>query len=72
MFSAPKLKRLMEDESLRELVCSKLNLGLEVKLSEDEYVKEVVRGRGEYYFFMSSLLLSAIDKRPVQSICENP
>ena len=42
MFSAPKLRRLMEDESLRELVCSKLNLGLEVKLSEDEFVKEVV------------------------------
>ena len=42
MFAVPKLKRLMEDESLRELACSKLNLGLENKLTEDEFVKEIV------------------------------
>ena len=55
---APKVKRLMEDESLRELVClflsrifdnsssiqvcSKLNLGLEHKMSEEDFVKEIV------------------------------
>lgn len=32
----------MEDESLRELVCSKLNLGLEQRLSDEDFVKEVV------------------------------
>uniref|UniRef100_A0A158R4P6 MAP kinase-activating death domain protein n=1 Tax=Syphacia muris TaxID=451379 RepID=A0A158R4P6_9BILA len=37
MFTYPKVRRLMEDENLRELVCSKLNLGLDVKLSEDDF-----------------------------------
>ncbi|CCD62711.1 MAP kinase-activating death domain protein [Caenorhabditis elegans] len=55
MFSAPKLKRLMEDESLRELVCSKLNLGLEVKLSEDEYVKEVQLTKGQFKAYVKIL-----------------
>ncbi|CAL2052823.1 unnamed protein product [Caenorhabditis brenneri] len=55
MFSAPKLKRLMEDESLRELVCSKLNLGLEVKLSEEEYVKEVQLTKGQFKAYVKIL-----------------
>uniref|UniRef100_A0A1I7U7I0 MAP kinase-activating death domain protein n=1 Tax=Caenorhabditis tropicalis TaxID=1561998 RepID=A0A1I7U7I0_9PELO len=55
MFSAPKLRRLMEDESLRELVCSKLNLGLEVKLSEDEYVKEVQLTKGQFKAYIKIL-----------------
>ncbi|ULT79446.1 hypothetical protein L3Y34_010217 [Caenorhabditis briggsae] len=55
MFSAPKLRRLMEDESLRELVCSKLNLGLEVKLSEDEFVKEVQLTKGQFKAYVKIL-----------------
>ncbi|VDM59907.1 unnamed protein product [Angiostrongylus costaricensis] len=39
---AASQQRLMEDESLRELVCSKLNLGLEQRLTDEEYVKEIV------------------------------
>uniref|UniRef100_A0A7I4XT80 MAP kinase-activating death domain protein n=1 Tax=Haemonchus contortus TaxID=6289 RepID=A0A7I4XT80_HAECO len=48
VFTYPKLKRLMEDESLRELVCSKLNLGLEQRLSDGDYVKEVALTRAQY------------------------
>ncbi|CAI2355571.1 unnamed protein product [Caenorhabditis sp. 36 PRJEB53466] len=55
MFAAPKLRRLMEDESLRELVCSKLNLGLDVKLSEDEYVKEVQLTKGQFKAYVKIL-----------------
>lgn len=44
VFTYPKLKRLMEDESLREQACSKLNLGLDHKhSSEDEDIEDVVR-----------------------------
>jgi hypothetical protein len=43
VFTFPKLKRLMEDESLRELVCGKLNLGLDRKhASEDEEIEDIV------------------------------
>ncbi|CAB3400657.1 unnamed protein product [Caenorhabditis bovis] len=55
MFSAPKLRRLMEDESLRELVCSKLNLGLEFKLSEDEYVKEIQLTKSQFKAYVKIL-----------------
>ncbi|VDO55739.1 unnamed protein product, partial [Haemonchus placei] len=48
VFTYPKLKRLMEDESLRELVCSKLNLGLEQRLTDGDYVKEVELTRAQY------------------------
>ncbi|VDO77367.1 unnamed protein product [Heligmosomoides polygyrus] len=48
VFTYPKLKRLMEDESLRELVCSKLNLGLEQRLSDEDFVKEVSLTRAQY------------------------
>ncbi len=36
VFMYGKMKRLMEDESLRELVCSKLNLGLDLEQFNDE------------------------------------
>jgi hypothetical protein len=42
MFTGSKVKKLLEDESLRELVCAKLNLGLEVKYAEDEFIQDVV------------------------------
>ncbi|KAL6724495.1 hypothetical protein Aduo_019382 [Ancylostoma duodenale] len=48
VFTYPKLKRLMEDESLRELVCSKLNLGLEHRLTDEDYVKEIALTRAQY------------------------
>ncbi|CAJ0560012.1 unnamed protein product, partial [Mesorhabditis spiculigera] len=55
MFAYPKFKRLMEDESLRELVCSKLNLGLENKLTEEEYVKEFPLTRAQYKGYVKVL-----------------
>uniref|UniRef100_A0A8R1DES0 MAP kinase-activating death domain protein n=1 Tax=Caenorhabditis japonica TaxID=281687 RepID=A0A8R1DES0_CAEJA len=55
MFAAPKLRRLMEDETMRELVCSKLNLGLDLKLSEDEYVKEVQLTKGQLKAYVKIL-----------------
>ncbi|PAV73893.1 hypothetical protein WR25_16074 [Diploscapter pachys] len=55
MFAVPKLKRLMEDESLRELACSKLNLGLENKLTEDEFVKEIPLTRAQYKGYVKVL-----------------
>ncbi|EPB80004.1 DENN domain protein [Ancylostoma ceylanicum] len=48
VFTYPKLKRLMEDESLRDLVCSKLNLGLEHRLTDEDYVKEIALTRAQY------------------------
>lgn len=42
VFTYAKLRRLMEDESLRQLVCSKLNLGLDIKHSEEDFVQEMV------------------------------
>lgn len=43
VFTMPKLKRLMEDESLRAVACSRLNCRSDRKhLSEDEFVEEVV------------------------------
>ena len=42
IFAGSKMKRLLEDESLRELVCSKLNLGLEVRYAEDEFIQDIV------------------------------
>ncbi|KAK6034870.1 hypothetical protein COOONC_27627 [Cooperia oncophora] len=48
VFTYPKLKRLMEDESLRELACSKLNLGLEQRLDEEDFVKELALTRSQY------------------------
>ncbi|GMT35060.1 hypothetical protein PFISCL1PPCAC_26357, partial [Pristionchus fissidentatus] len=48
VFVYPKLKRLCEEESMRELICSKLNLGLEHKMSEEDFVKEVQLTRAQY------------------------
>uniref|UniRef100_A0A914WGL6 MAP kinase-activating death domain protein n=1 Tax=Plectus sambesii TaxID=2011161 RepID=A0A914WGL6_9BILA len=49
VFTYPKLKRLMEDESLRELACSKLNLGIDHKhSSEDEDIEDVQITRAQY------------------------
>ncbi|GMT06973.1 hypothetical protein PENTCL1PPCAC_29147, partial [Pristionchus entomophagus] len=48
VFVYPKLKRLCEEESMRELICSKLNIGLEHKMSEDDFVKEVQLTRAQY------------------------
>lgn len=43
VFTLPKLKRLMEDENLRALVCSRLNFGLDRKhSSEEEFLDDVV------------------------------
>ncbi|GMT35557.1 hypothetical protein PFISCL1PPCAC_26854, partial [Pristionchus fissidentatus] len=44
----PKLKRLCEEESMRELIFSQFNLGLEHKMSEEDFVKEVQLTRVQY------------------------
>uniref|UniRef100_A0A914E0Z3 MAP kinase-activating death domain protein n=1 Tax=Acrobeloides nanus TaxID=290746 RepID=A0A914E0Z3_9BILA len=55
VFTYPKVKRLLEDESLRELVCSKLNLGLEVQYSEDDFVQEIHISRAQYKGYLKIL-----------------
>ncbi|VDK47699.1 unnamed protein product [Anisakis simplex] len=55
VFTYPKLKRLMEDESLRQLVCSKLNLGLETKHSEDDFVQDMHLNRSQYKGYVKVL-----------------
>lgn len=43
VFTLPKLKRLMEDENLRQLVCCRLNFGLDRKhSSEEEFLDDIV------------------------------
>uniref|UniRef100_A0A0N4Z317 MAP kinase-activating death domain protein n=1 Tax=Parastrongyloides trichosuri TaxID=131310 RepID=A0A0N4Z317_PARTI len=48
VFAFPKVKRLMEDESLRELVCQKLNLGLSIKYTEEEYEQNFKLTKSQY------------------------
>uniref|UniRef100_A0AC35U4W9 MAP kinase-activating death domain protein n=1 Tax=Rhabditophanes sp. KR3021 TaxID=114890 RepID=A0AC35U4W9_9BILA len=48
VFAYPKVKRLMEDESLRELVCGKLNLGLSIKYTEEEYEQKFKLTKAQY------------------------
>uniref|UniRef100_A0A915A4P3 MAP kinase-activating death domain protein n=1 Tax=Parascaris univalens TaxID=6257 RepID=A0A915A4P3_PARUN len=55
VFTYPRLKRLMEDESLRQLVCSKLNLGLETKHSEDDFVQDMQLTRTQYKGYVKVL-----------------
>uniref|UniRef100_A0A1I7Z584 MAP kinase-activating death domain protein n=1 Tax=Steinernema glaseri TaxID=37863 RepID=A0A1I7Z584_9BILA len=55
MFAYSRMKRLMEDESLRELVCSKLNLGLDVKRREDENVQDVPLTPSQYKGYLKVL-----------------
>ncbi|TMS37002.1 hypothetical protein L596_004034 [Steinernema carpocapsae] len=55
MFVYSRMKRLMEDESLRELVCSKLNLGLEVKRREDENVPDIPLTPTQYKGYLKVL-----------------
>lgn len=42
VFTYPKVKRLLDDENLREIACSKLNLGLDIRYSEDDFAQDVV------------------------------
>ncbi|CAG9540111.1 unnamed protein product [Cercopithifilaria johnstoni] len=55
VFTYPKLKRLMEDESLRQLVCSKLNLGLDVQHFEDDFIQDVQLTRNQYKGYLKAL-----------------
>nr|CAD2180348.1 unnamed protein product [Meloidogyne enterolobii] len=55
VFSGSKVKRLLEDESLRELVCSKLNMGLEVNYAEDEFLQDVQLSRAQYRGYLKLL-----------------
>lgn len=43
IFAFPKVRRLLEDESIRELACQRLNLGLIVRYGEDEFIQTSVR-----------------------------
>ncbi|VDK82304.1 unnamed protein product, partial [Onchocerca ochengi] len=55
VFTYPKLKRLMEDESLRQLVCSKLNLGLDVQHFEDDFMQDMQLTRNQYKGYLKAL-----------------
>uniref|UniRef100_A0A1I8BUI1 MAP kinase-activating death domain protein n=1 Tax=Meloidogyne hapla TaxID=6305 RepID=A0A1I8BUI1_MELHA len=55
VFSGSKVKRLLEDESLRELICSKLNMGLEVNYAEDEFLQDVQLSRAQYRGYLKLL-----------------
>ncbi|EJD73703.1 MAP kinase-activating death domain-containing protein [Loa loa] len=55
VFTYPKLKRLMEDESLRQLVCSKLNLGLDVQHFEDDFIQDMQLTRNQYKGYLKAL-----------------
>jgi hypothetical protein len=55
VFSGSKVKRLLEDESLRELVCSKLNMGLEVNYAEDEFLQDMVLSKAQYRGYLKLL-----------------
>ncbi|KAL3072106.1 hypothetical protein niasHS_016281 [Heterodera schachtii] len=63
VFTMPKVKRMLEDESMRELVCSKLNLGLEVRYAEDEFIQDVQLSRAQYkgYLKLLQACVSGID-----------
>ena len=50
VFTYPKVKRLLEDESLRELVCSKLNLGLDLHYAEDDFLVDRVSNNSKVAF----------------------
>lgn len=51
----PKIKRLLEDESNRELVCQKLNLGLDVRYSEEDSIQGVQLTRAQYKGYLKIL-----------------
>lgn len=51
----PKIKRLLEDESLRELACQKLNLGLDVRYSEEDSIQSVQLTRAQYKGYLKIL-----------------
>ncbi|VIO87749.1 Regulator of presynaptic activity aex-3, putative [Brugia malayi] len=55
VFTYPKLKRLMEDESLRQLVCSKLNLSLDVQHYEDDFMQDMQLTRNQYKGYLKVL-----------------
>uniref|UniRef100_A0A0N5CCS5 MAP kinase-activating death domain protein n=1 Tax=Strongyloides papillosus TaxID=174720 RepID=A0A0N5CCS5_STREA len=55
VFTFPKVKRLMEDESLRELVCQKLNLGLSIKYTEEEYEQHFKLTKAQYKGYLKIL-----------------
>lgn len=55
MFAMPKIKRLLEDESLRELACQKLNLGLDVRYSEEDSIQCVQLSKAQYKGYLKIL-----------------
>src|SRR4051812_19429102 len=49
LLTIPKLKRLMEDESLRDLACSRLNFALDTPAAnEDDPLPTVLISRAQY------------------------
>ncbi|CAD5219985.1 unnamed protein product [Bursaphelenchus xylophilus] len=55
VFQGAKLKRLLEDESLRELVCQKLNLGVSQRYTEDDFLQRVQLTRAQYKGYLKIL-----------------
>ncbi|CAD5214298.1 unnamed protein product [Bursaphelenchus okinawaensis] len=55
VFQSAKLKRLLEDESLRELVCQKLNLGVSQRYTEEDFLQRVQLSRAQYKGYLKIL-----------------
>uniref|UniRef100_A0A7E4W4U7 MAP kinase-activating death domain protein n=1 Tax=Panagrellus redivivus TaxID=6233 RepID=A0A7E4W4U7_PANRE len=55
VFTYPKVKRLLEDESLREFVCNKLNLGLDLHYAEDDFLVDRQLTKSQYKGYLKIL-----------------
>uniref|UniRef100_A0AC34GSX0 MAP kinase-activating death domain protein n=1 Tax=Panagrolaimus sp. ES5 TaxID=591445 RepID=A0AC34GSX0_9BILA len=55
VFTYPKVKRLLEDESLRELVCSKLNIGIDLHYAEDDFLVDRQLTKAQYKGYIKIL-----------------
>jgi len=55
VFTYPKIKRRLEDESLRELVCSKLNLGLDIHYTEEDFLVDRQLSKSQYKGYLRIL-----------------
>jgi hypothetical protein len=63
-----RLKKLMEDESYRNFVVSKLNRTLDRKISPDDHIDDVVSTPGDivdsrYKYLKTGIFLEPLDRR---------
>ena len=66
VFSVPKLRRMMEEETLRLTAASKLNFALDVKLpSEDDFLPSVEVSKAQYKGILKVLQAAFQVKKPL-------